>query len=119
MRRPGDLGGPVADAAFERVVASMPFVVGKKAQAPQGSTVLFDLTAPLARRFAIRTDGRAQLLDELPDDATVRVTTDGETFLRLACGRLDPAEVLTGDAVQFEGDETLGRRVVDALNFLF
>jgi len=119
VHRPGDLEGPVADAAFERVVASMPFVVGKKAQAPQGSTVVFDLTAPLTRRFAIRTDRRAQLLDEMPDDATVRVTTDGETFLRLACGRLDPAEVLTGDAVQLEGDETLGRRVVDALNFLF
>jgi uncharacterized protein (TIGR03083 family) len=119
VRRPGDLGGPVADAAFERVVASMPFVVGKKAQAPQGSTVVFDLTPPLARHFAIRTDGRAQLLDEVPDDATVRVTTDGETFLRLACGRLDPAEVLAGDAVQLEGDEPLGRRVVDALNFLF
>ena len=119
VRRPGDLQGPVANAAFGRVVASMPFVVGKKAQAPQGSSVAFDLTAPLARRFAIRTDGRAQLLDGMPDDATVRITTDGETFLRLACGRLDPAAVLTGDAVQFEGDETLGRRVVDALNFLF
>jgi uncharacterized protein (TIGR03083 family) len=117
--RPGHLQGPVADAAFGRVVGSMPFVVGKKADAPQGTTVVFDLTPPLAQRFAIRTDGRAQLLDTMPDDATVRVTTDGETFLRLACGRLDPATVLTGDRVHLDGDAALGRRVVEQLNFLF
>jgi uncharacterized protein (TIGR03083 family) len=116
--RPGNLDSPVAAAAFGRVVASMPFVVGKKAQAPQGSTVSFDLGPPLAHRFAIRTDGRAQLLDDLPDDATARITTDGETFVRLACGRLDPDDAVTGSAVHLSGDDALGRRVVEALNFL-
>ncbi len=117
--RAGDLVGPVADAAVERVVDSMPFVVGKKAQAPQGSTVVFDLAPPMARRFTIRTDGRAQLVDLVPTDPTVRIAMDGETFTRLACGRLDPADVLAGGMVEFGGDETLGRRVVEQLNFLF
>ena len=117
--RPGDLDGSVADAAFGRVVASMPFVVGKKVQAPQGSTVFFDLTPPLAQRFAIRIDGRAQLLDDIPAEVTVRITTDGETFVRLACGRLDPEDALAGGAVHLAGDDALGRRVVEALNFLF
>jgi uncharacterized protein (TIGR03083 family) len=117
--RPGDLDGPVADAAFGRIVAAMPFVVGKKAQAPQGSAVSFQLTAPLAQPFAVRTEGRAQLVDDVPVDATVRITTDGETFARLACGRLEPSAALTDGAVQLDGDELLGRRVVEALNFLF
>jgi uncharacterized protein (TIGR03083 family) len=117
--RPGDLEGPVTDVAVDRVVGSMAFVVGKKAQAPQGSTVVFDLTAPIARRFAIRTEGRARLLDDVPPDATVLIATDGETFTRLACGRLDPAAVLAGDQVHFTGDENLGRQVVEQLNFLF
>lgn len=116
--RPGDLEGPVADAAFGRIVASMPFVVGKKAQAPQGSIVSFALTPPLARSFAIRTEGRAALVGEMPWDATVRIGTDGETFARLACGRLDPSDVLSGGTVRLVGDEPLGRRVVEALNFL-
>lgn len=119
VRRPGHLDGTVADAAFARVVGSMPFVVGKKAGAPQGSTVVFDLTAPLARPFAIRTDGRAQLLDDVPTDATARITTDGETFARLACGRLEPAAALASGAVRVDGDDALGRRVVESLNFLF
>ncbi|HSO96338.1 MAG TPA: maleylpyruvate isomerase family mycothiol-dependent enzyme [Acidimicrobiia bacterium] len=117
--RPGHLEGPVADAAFARVVAAMPFVVGKKAQAAQGSTVVFDVTAPLAQRFAIGIDGRAQLLDDVPTDVTARITTDGETFARLACGRLDPTDALAGGAVHLDGDEALGRRVVESLNFLF
>jgi uncharacterized protein (TIGR03083 family) len=116
--RPGDLTGAAADAAVERILTAMAFVVGKKAQAPAGSTVVFDLTPPLARRFAIRTDGRARRLAEVPAEATVRITTDGETFTRLACGRLDPADVLAGDAVHLEGDERLGRRVVEQLNFV-
>jgi uncharacterized protein (TIGR03083 family) len=117
--RPGNLDGPVPEVAFGRVVASMPFVVGKKAQAPHGSTVAFDLGPPLAHPFAIRTDGRAQLLDDMPDDATARITTDGETFVRLACGRLDPDEALDGRGVRLSGDDVLGRRVVESLNFLF
>jgi uncharacterized protein (TIGR03083 family) len=116
--RAGDLTGLVADAAVDRVVGAMAFVVGKKAQAPQGSTVVFDLAPPIARRFAIRTEGRARLLDDVPAEATVRIATDGETFIRLACGRRDPADVLAGGAVQFEGDETLGRQVVEQLNFV-
>jgi uncharacterized protein (TIGR03083 family) len=119
VARPGHLAGPVADAAFARVVGSMPFVVGKKAQAPPGSIVVFDLTAPLAQRFAIRTDGRAQLLDDVPTEVTARITTDGETFARLACGRLDPTDALAGGTVRVDGDEALGRRVVESLNFLF
>jgi uncharacterized protein (TIGR03083 family) len=117
--RPGDLTGSVAAAALERVDGSMPFVVGKKAQAPPSSTVVFDLAPPLPRRFAIRTEGRAHRLDDVPAEATVRIATDGETFTRLACGRLDPGPVLDTGRVQFDGDETLGRRVVEALNFLF
>ncbi len=55
----------------------------------------------------------------MPAEATVRIATDGETFTRLACGRLDPGAVLDTGVVQFDGDEALGRRVVEELNFLF
>jgi len=64
-------------------------------------------------------EGRARRLDRIPDAPSARVRTDGETFARLACGRLDPAAVLAGDRVTLEGDATLARRVVEELNFLF
>jgi uncharacterized protein (TIGR03083 family) len=123
MRRavavPGDLEGPVADAAMTRIVGTMPFVVGKKVGPPDGTTVLFELGAPLAGRYAVGVEGRARLLDEEPAVPTTRIITDGETFARVACGRVEPAAALGDGRVDVAGDDELGRRVVDSLNFLF
>ena len=46
---PGSLDGPVADHAMSRIVLALPFVVGKKAQAPDGSSVVFDVSGPTRR----------------------------------------------------------------------
>ena len=117
--RPGDLDGPVAAAAMQRILDTLPFVVGKKAAAPDGATVVVDLAPPLAARVAVVVDGRARPVEPVPEQPSVRIAMDGETYARLACGRLDPAPVLAGDRVRLEGDATLGRRVVEELNFLF
>ncbi len=123
MRRavavPGDLEGPVADAVMARIATTMPFVVGKKVAPPDGTTVLFELRAPLPGRYAVGVDGRARLLDDEPATPTTRITTDGETFARLACGRVEAAAALGDGRVEVAGDEALGRQVVASLNFLF
>jgi hypothetical protein len=98
----------------------MPYVVGKKAAAPDGATVVFELDGPLARSIPIGVEGgRARLLDHAPPSPTTRIATDTETFARLACGRLDPGEELAGGRVRVDGDDALGRRVVERMNFLF
>ena len=117
--RPGDLDGPVAATAMERIVGTLPFVVGKKVAPPDGTTVVVDLRDPLGGRHAVVVEGRARALDAVPSDPTTRIRTDGETFARLACGRLDPAGALAAGAVTVEGDPALGTRVVESLNFLF
>ncbi len=119
VARPGDLDGPVADVALTRILATMPFVVGKQVAPPEGSTVVFDLTPPLGSRLAVGMEGRARRLDDIPAAPTVTIRTDGETFTRLACGRSDPAATLASGSVRFDGDAALGRRVVESLNFLF
>lgn len=118
--REGHLDGPVAEAALERVVGAVPYVVGKKAAAPDGSTVAFDLGGPLARSFGVGVDGgRARMLDDVPASPTARILTDSVTFERLGTGRVDPATALRDGRVTFEGDDVLGKRVVTNLNFLF
>jgi hypothetical protein len=117
--RPGHLTGSVADAAMGRIVGSMPFVIGKRAAAPDGTTVVFELVAPLPGSYAFGVDGRAHPVDVAPEAPTVRLRTDGETFARLACGRIDPAEALADGRVVVDGDSELGRRVAEHLNFLF
>jgi uncharacterized protein (TIGR03083 family) len=118
--RAGDLDTPVAVVVLERIAGTMPFVVGKKAAAPDGATVVFELGGPLARSIPIGVEGgRARLLDAVPASPTTRILTDTETFARLACGRLDPDAELAAGHVHVDGDEDLGRRVVQNLNFLF
>jgi uncharacterized protein (TIGR03083 family) len=124
MRRavgwPGDLDTPVAAAALERITGAMPFVVGKKAGAPDGATVAFALSGPLARTLAIGVDGgRAKPLAEVPPAPTATIATDTETFARLGTGRVAPEQALADGRVIVDGDVDLGRRVVENLNFLF
>ena len=117
--RPGDLDSPVARLAMGRIVATLPFVVGKKVAPPDGTTVVVDLHDPLGGCHAVAVEGRARRLDEVPAQPSVRIATDGETFARLACGRLEPADVLAGDTLTVDGDTRLGTRLVEQLNFLF
>jgi uncharacterized protein (TIGR03083 family) len=118
--RPGHREGPVAQIAFERTVAPMPFVVGKKAGAPEGATVVFSLSGPLARDVAIGVEGgRARLLDTVPASPTAEIVTDTQTFERVATGRLAPGDGLTAGRITLRGDTALARRVVEEMNFLF
>lgn len=118
--RPGGTDSRAARHTLDTMATAMPFVVGKKAGAPDGSTVVFSLTDPLPRTVAIEVvDGRARPMDAPPDDPTVRLTMGTEVFERLGCGRVDPAAVLAGGAVTVDGDEPLGRRVVAAMNYMF
>ena len=62
--KPGGTGSRAAAQAVELGIGAMPFVVGKKAAAPDGSTLVFSLTEPLPRAVGIEVvDGRARLVD--------------------------------------------------------
>ncbi|GIU87001.1 MAG: hypothetical protein KatS3mg009_1516 [Acidimicrobiia bacterium] len=120
LGRPGFLDGPVADFAVARIPPrGLPFVVGKKAAAPAGTTVVFEVTgaSPLVAAVGVPPEGRAVLLDDVPADPTVRATMDRRTFTRLAGGRWAGARALAEGRVRIEGDEALGRRVVEQMAY--
>ncbi|MGH9012840.1 MAG: maleylpyruvate isomerase family mycothiol-dependent enzyme [Acidimicrobiia bacterium] len=120
LDRPGNLDTPVGGLSLDRVAGAMPFVVGKKVKPPDGTTVVFDVTGPAGRVVSVGMDGgRGKALDEAPTDPSVRLTMDTDTFVRLGMGRGDPAEILASGAVQLDGDEPLGRKIVEEMNFLF
>jgi len=118
--KPGGTASPAAQLTLDTMATAMPFVVGKKVGAPEGSTVVFSLTEPLARELAIQVaDGRAKLLDATPDAPTTRLTMSTITFERLGCGRVDLEGVMAAGDVSIAGDEALGRRVVGEMNYMF
>ena len=115
VERPGHTAGPVADQAVDEIARALGFIVGKKAGAPEGSSVTFELTGPVSRKLHVVVDGRARLVDRLDDPPTVTVTLGSGAFTRLACGRVDPAAVL--GEIQLSGDTELGQRIVTGLPY--
>jgi hypothetical protein len=120
LDRPGGVDGPAAEAAMDRIVGTVSYVVGKKVAPPDGTVVVIECTPPLARTVAIAVEGgRARVLDAAPVDPTARIRVPGDVYARVACGRADPAAVLAAGSVTLDGDQAIGRRVLEELNFLF
>lgn len=112
--RPGHESGAAVDLALDEMVGALGFVVGKRAGAPDGTTVTFDLTGPAARRAHVAVDGRAALVEELPGPPTVTLRMPVLAFSRRAGGRDDGPS--TGP-VEVDGDAELANRILDALAY--
>mgnify|MGYP001254973024 CR=1 FL=1 len=117
LHRPaGDPATTAARLALDEMAASMGFVVGKLGRAPDGSRVRLALTGPLRRTIKVAVDGRGRVVEEFDAEPTVTITLDGLLFTRLAGGRTAAAR--HADAIDVSGDEAVGRRIVDHLNYV-
>ena len=110
--RPGDLEGPPVDEAIAYFATLLPYVVGKRAAAPEGSSVVFRIgdREPIAVEVAA---GRGRLTEGAPERPTTTLTLPVGTFGALVCGRSDAP-----DDVRIEGDVDLGRRIVAGLGVM-
>jgi uncharacterized protein (TIGR03083 family) len=112
-----ELDGPAARLALDEITATMGFVVGKLAKAPDGARILFELTGPLARAIRVLVDGRAQVVNDFGgQDPTATIRLDGLQFTRLAGGR--PISGSRSEVVQLGGQKDVAARVVEHLNFV-
>lgn len=112
---PGDEGGARAETAFHEISGAIAFLVGKRGKAPDGSSISFELTGPLARTIDVLVRGRAEVIEKLPGAATTRIILDSRLFTRLAGGRTRAAD--HRDEITVEGDTEIGTRIVDNLTF--
>jgi uncharacterized protein (TIGR03083 family) len=116
--RPGHLDGPAAAAALDRFTRSLGYVVGKRAGAPEGVSVVVRLVGPLEDVVAVAvTDGRARPVPP-PEQPDVVLTMSAETYCCLSCGRWGVDEVLADGRVQVDGDAGLGRRVASGMSII-
>lgn len=109
--RPGHTEGPAVEEAVAYFSRFLPYLVGKRAAAPDGAKVVFRIGArpPVAVKVA---GGRGRLAAD-PGDATVDLAVPVATFAALVGGRADaPADTL------ISGDQRLGRRVLESMAFL-
>jgi uncharacterized protein (TIGR03083 family) len=121
MRRavgiPGHLSGAAAEHTIDRLIRTVPIVVGKRAATPDGQSVVIDITGGVRRHIVCTiVDGRAALVKEEPEAPLSRVTMNSETFLVLATGRRTDQQV--ADKITYSGDVEHGHKVTSALNMM-
>lgn len=110
VHRPGRLDTPAAEVVSATFAAAMPFVIGKRAAAPPGTEVVMAVDGQ-ETAYVVDPDGRCRTTEETPQDPSVRLDLDVETFTLLAAGRRDP---LTVD-VRLSGDRDLGERILRSM----
>lgn len=109
--RAGHAKGTAVEEALDYFIRFLPYIVGKRAAAPEGSKVVFCIAGrdPVAVEVV---DGRGRLAPD-PQDATVSLAIPVTTFAALVGGRCDvPADVAIA------GDGRLGRRVLESMGFM-
>lgn len=113
----GELPGPAAQLSLDEMAASMGFVVGRLGGAPEGARVAIELTGPLARTINVSVAGRGQVVEDFGGETpTATIALDTLLFTRLAGGRTLPAQ--HAGAISYRGDEAVGQRIVEHLNYL-
>ena len=90
---------------------SLPFIVGKRAQAPVGSVVRLEVAGHGPVTATVGDDGRGRR--GTPDDGepSVSLAMDRETFIVLAGGR----RAAEPGVVRVAGDSELGERVLASM----
>lgn len=117
LGRPGHEGGPVAEHTIDRLIRTLPIVVGKRAATPEGDTVTFELNGPVVRTIPITVvNGRAAIVEQAPSSSRTTIEMDSSTFLALATGRGAPSAWTS--KVHVSGDHELGSRVVTQMNMM-
>jgi uncharacterized protein (TIGR03083 family) len=120
LQRPSsddELEGPASELSLDEIAATMGFVVGKLAKAPDGSRVHFDLTGPLARSIRVSVDGRAQVVDDFGgQEPTATIRLDALQFTRLTGGR--PMCSARAQDIELGGDKEMAAQIVERLNFV-
>jgi uncharacterized protein (TIGR03083 family) len=120
IRVPLDLGARIeglgARTSLDEAHIAFGYLVGKRAGAPDGSSVAVHVTGPLRRDLCAVVEGRARVVDEV-EAPTAEVTADFLTFMLLCCGRIDPEGPLGDGRVTLAGDRALADKLARNLAF--
>lgn len=112
---PGHEGGKAAEVAISEVERALGYMIGKRAQAPDGSRVRLELTGQVPRTYGITVEGgRASVSDDV-DEPTVSLQMTSTDFARLTGNRGDTEKV--AERADVAGDEELGRRIARTLGY--
>jgi uncharacterized protein (TIGR03083 family) len=121
MRRaagvPGNLDSAAAAHTIDRLIRTIPIVVGKRAATPDGQAVVIDLHSGVDRHIVCEVrEGRAALVDQPTSEPLTSISLSTEAFVVLAAGRRTLDQVTDGVAIT--GDDAHARLVLTQFNMM-
>lgn len=119
LLEPSDDHGPGEEIVVNRFEAALPFVLGKKADAPEGTLVQINLSGRLGRSILLGVvDGRARALEHSSTTPNLELTTPVALFWRRAAGRISADAFLNASATDVRGDKALARAIAEGLTVM-
>jgi uncharacterized protein (TIGR03083 family) len=116
LLEPADDHGPGEEIVVNRFESALPYVLAKKAHAPDGTLVRINLSGRLARTVLLGVEnGRATPLDSSDRVPDMELSTAVALFWRRAAGRISPDAFLRASATDVRGDEGLARALAEGL----
>jgi uncharacterized protein (TIGR03083 family) len=116
---PGGWDGIAALHCVDRMLSSLPFVVGKQAKLDDGSTIAVSLFGLHQQTVAVTVDGgRAKIVSAAQYQPQAALTMHEETFMCVATGRRTPESYLDANKISLRGDQDLARRVATHLKIV-
>ena len=104
----GNHGGPCAEHTIDRLIRTLPIVVGKRAAAPEGESVSITISGAVQRTIYVSvSEGRANIVAAAPANLSCAITMESTVFTALATGRKQSTELNWTST----GDSALAQRI--------
>jgi uncharacterized protein (TIGR03083 family) len=119
LLEPADDHGVAEEIVVNRFEAALPFVLGKKMKAPEGTVININLTGRLARTIFLEVrDGRAVALATCEVAPDLELTTPIAVFWRRTAGRISAQAFLNASVSDVRGDRGLAKSFAEALSIM-
>jgi uncharacterized protein (TIGR03083 family) len=119
LLEPADDHGVGEDIVVNRFEAALPYVVGKKMRAPEGTVIQLNLSGRLGRTVLLGVDeGRARPLETASRSPDLEITTPVALFWRRAAGRISAEAFLEASATVVRGDRAMAKALAMGLRVM-
>jgi hypothetical protein len=119
LLQPEDDHGAGEEIVVNRFESALPFILAKKMQSPDGTTLQVNLSGRQARAIFLELrDGRARALVSLAQPATLEVTTPVALFWRRCAGRISAEAFLGASATDIRGNRDLAASFAENLSIM-
>ena len=116
LLQPADDHGTGEEVVVNRFEGAVPYILGKKMQAPEGTLVQINLIGRLGRLLMFKiVDGRCVAVDMTEEQPVLEITTPVALFWRRCAGRIGAEAFLNASATDVRGDKAMAQAFSQAM----